>query len=177
MSKKYNKNASKLHKKVGDILYSGIWSAHKIEQEYPVYKVNPEYINKRSRFDWVVVDLKIVIECHGRQHYELSSFGGNLEDTSLYSQKSKDLKKELAAKDANFTYIVISYKEYDSLSMDLIYNKYRECLNTIEITKEAPKEDSDYFKKLKEKAKNYRKKQYLKAKESKKLYEADKNEK
>ena len=51
----YRKNASKLHKEVGDILRdSKILGHQEIYQEYPVNRVNKHYRNSSHHFDWVV---------------------------------------------------------------------------------------------------------------------------
>ena len=67
---KYRKNASELHRAIGNILLSkeGPFSLYKIHQEYPVHKINPNFKSKRHKFDWVILDLSVVIEGHGQQH-------------------------------------------------------------------------------------------------------------
>ena len=70
-------NASTLHKHVGAILLAiPAFQGYEVRQEYPVVKVDPKYPSGREKFDWVVLGARIVIECHGEQHYEPVCFGG-----------------------------------------------------------------------------------------------------
>lgn len=108
-------NASTLHKHVGELLTSiEALKGYEIRQEYPVKKVNPEFKSGREKFDWVVLGAKIVIECHGEQHYMPVCFGGVDEDEAkrnLMDVQERDEKKQKAAEDAGWTYVVVRYDE------------------------------------------------------------------
>lgn len=124
----FQKNASLLHKKVGETLSSSpLFQIFKIYQEYPVYKINNLYKNRLHKFDWVVMDIFMVIECQGEQHTKPVRFGGisSIEaDNNLVTQKHRDLTKYDAAITAGFTYIEIPYYEYDIIDDNYIYNLY-----------------------------------------------------
>lgn len=110
----YRRSASALHKIVGNCLRDGAFSNFKVYQEYPVNKVNPDFSSGREKFDWVILDLGIVIECHGKQHYEPVTFGGITKEEAkkrLQLQKEKDELKKQAALDAGFNYVVIPYTD------------------------------------------------------------------
>ena len=110
----YRKNASKLHKAVGGLLRNHPTFKHKPSfQEYPVNKVNPKYPNGSHKFDWVIPQLKLVIECHGIQHYECQTFGADVVDAidSFVEIKRRDEQKKEAALNAGWLYVVIAYNE------------------------------------------------------------------
>jgi hypothetical protein len=131
---KYRQNASKLHKQVGDILRDpkGPFAGKRVYQEYPVVKVNPRYPNNSHAFDWVVIDLHLVIECHGEQHYNIVDFGGEGYERAadrFREQKRRDDAKMHAAEEVGFTYIVVPYKDYDLLNRDYLWDLYERCFN------------------------------------------------
>ena len=121
-SEENQQNKSRLHQKVGQILNSPTFSSYRIYQEYPVNKLNPTYKNKKDRFDWVIDDLMIVIECHGAQHYNNSLFNGN---NGLLYRKYKDMNKAAAAASAGYTYIEIPYTDIHLLNEQYIIQKYK----------------------------------------------------
>jgi len=129
---KYRENASKLHKKIGEALRSGIFSNYKIYQEYPVSKILPS-ANNSYHFDWVILDLQLVIEGMGIQHYICSSFSSGQSNEEIidtfYNQKYRDNEKMEAAIAAGFTYIEIPYNDIDKISPAYILNKYWEARN------------------------------------------------
>ena len=93
----YRRSASKLHKKTGDLLRE-MFPSMRIYQEYPVNKINSSYNTGRHKFDWVILDLKAVIECHGAQHYQVCTFGGDQDkaidqfrDIQYRDKKKKDV--------------------------------------------------------------------------------------
>lgn len=120
----YRSNASKLHKKIGDLLrYSDSFKYYDSFQEYPVNKVNTRYYTGCHHFDWVIPGLRLVVECHGIQHYEPTAFDGDNEKAidQFYGIQERDDKKKTAALDAGFKYITISYKEEKKIcELDLL---------------------------------------------------------
>lgn len=168
----YNKNASQLHQKVGNALKdtSSPFRNYKIYQEYPVNKINPNYPCSAHRFDWVILDLKIVIECHGQQHFKIASFGGISKEEAvdkLDDQKVRDRNKMNAAIEVGFTYIEIPYKDLDCVTPRYIYQKYRDCFNpeSVSIVKTTT---TDYHQEQLDRAREYRQQQYRRAKQLKK---------
>ena len=109
----YAENASKFHKKVGDILRSSpVLKHHGVIQEYPVTLVNKLVTDGRLKFDWVILKLKIVIELHGKQHYHVTSFGGESDEEAVSkfnAQKYRDSLKRQAAITAGWRYLEIPY--------------------------------------------------------------------
>lgn len=175
----YRANASKLHRAVGDMLReSPILSGYRIYQEYPVNMISPYYDSGREKFDWIIMDLMVVIECHGQQHYQPVRFGGITEEEAQanYAQQIiRDMLKKEAAIRAGWTYVVFKYDEKDT-SIKALMNKIDQaeqkqdfsniesvtCHDTIQKVKEkrVPKKNTELHKKNLEKARKWRKKWY-----------------
>lgn len=168
----YRTNASKLHRIVGDSLRdsTGPFAGHRVYQEYPVNKVNSSFFSGAYKFDWVDLDLRLVIECHGKQHYEATNFGGGnfkkAEENFAFIRAS-DASKRDAAINAGWTYIIVPYWDIAIVSPGYLWCKYQYCLNTFRPEKPSKKPESEYNLRMKERAREYRKQQYCKAKELK----------
>lgn len=124
------KNASRFHKKVGELLQESIYKHMTILQEYSVKKINPDYKNGREKIDWVIVDLKVAIEVHGQQHYVPATFGGISKGeagTNFRKQVLRDEKKKTAVLEAGWIYLAISYEEIDNLTSDILVEKINEA--------------------------------------------------
>lgn len=154
----YRSDASQLHQKVGQSLQQGIFKDYKIYQEYPVFKLNPLYLNKRDRYDWVILDLKLIIEIMGQQHFIPINFGNASNEQAIdnmMNQKYRDKRKEQAAIDAGYTYIVVPFSDSAKISSGYILDLYNLSFN---------KETADKSI-LKDKRKQYRRESYRKYKE------------
>jgi len=104
LSHAYRKNASRLHRAVGDALLNkeSPFKNYKVYQEYPVNRINPDYQDGRHKFDWVILDLRLVIEVHGEQHFKPVDFGGEGSDKAEENWRDtqfRDTKKKRAAVD------------------------------------------------------------------------------
>lgn len=185
---KYRLSASKLHQKVGHILRTTYaFKHHKVYQEYPVKKINEEYPDASHKFDWVIEDLKVVIECHGRQHTECVAFGK--EDLSVTierfrAQRERDKAKKQAAIDAGYTYIIIDWTEEKEINGTILLAKIYGSRTALppdgdEVKAERRKSiqqkrkeylASDQHKEQLERARKYRKQQYKRLKKLKDEY-------
>lgn len=121
----FRHNASKQHKLLGDILRnSEPWKGYKIYQEYPVNRINEKWKNSRAHFDWVIKDLKVVIEIHGEQHYYPVQFGGISPQEAkmeFIRRVNQDNAKKQAALEANYKYVTIKYDEI--ITSELLWKK------------------------------------------------------
>jgi len=167
----YRKSASKLHRSVGDWLRQ-TYPCYRIYQEYPVQKINPSWPNGRARYDWVILDLKVVIECHGEQHSQLVQWGPRVDTKidcrtciktpGLKEIQEQDSAKETAARSAGFGYVVIQYNEKPE---EVLLPRIQEALETMShSTIQLPKPSSKRKKELLDRARQYRKEQYRKQK-------------
>ena len=107
------KNASKLHKHVGELLVE-LFPNFDVRQEVCVSRINPSFESNREKFDWVVLRMNIVIEVHGEQHYAPVCFGGITIDQAkrnFVKRQEVDYEKEIAAKEAGWAYVVVKYDE------------------------------------------------------------------
>ena len=113
----YRDSASKLHRAVGEALRDSVFANFRLYQEYPVNRINPDFPDGRCKFDWVILDLKIVLECHGTQHYICTHFGGDVEKSIVAFEKLKqrDEAKKEAALSVGFSYIVIPYSDLKNI--------------------------------------------------------------
>jgi len=127
---------------------SAFLGSHKVYQEYPVSRVNTYYPNNSHHFDWVIPTLRLVIECHGKQHYDIVDFGGEGYDAALEAFKagqSRDSEKREAALSAGYTYVVVPYTDSTKVSEDYLidaisiaeeelarYNEVSEGVNVFE---------------------------------------------
>lgn len=110
-------NQSKFHEKVRQILCNDWWRNYRAYQEVPVAEVC-DYYDNRHRFDWYIPDLNLVIELHGQQHYHLTNrgnVGAAQAERDFKEGRARDHMKKLAAEEAGYKYVEISYKEYTKL--------------------------------------------------------------
>lgn len=137
------KNASKLHKHVLSLIEE-IYPTHIIRQEYNVSKVNPDFESNREKYDIVVFGggIKLVIECHGIQHEKPICFGGITLDQAkknFIKRQDVDYKKEQAAREAGWIYIVVWHYEKDIDKEDLEKKIFDAAVKTMH-DKRKPKE-------------------------------------
>ena len=82
-------------------------------QEVPVAALVPGYRHNSHKVDWFIDELGIVIEVHGKQHYELQNFGNSPYMDALKNFnniKYRDNLKKTALIDAGYEYKEIHYK-------------------------------------------------------------------
>ena len=77
-------------------------------------------------FDIQLVSLGCMVECHGKQHYERSSFFHSSKEDFL-RQRQRDIEKQVWCGDNDFTYVEIPYSE--KLDVDSIKEKIIELIN------------------------------------------------
>lgn len=114
-------NASKLHKRIGELLVE-LYPGNLVRQELSVSYINPDFKSKREKIDWCILDLYLAIEINGEQHYRPVRFGGVSEEQAkknLLKRQEVDKLKENAVREAGWSYLVIPYWEKSITAEDL----------------------------------------------------------
>ena len=167
----YRLSASKLHKAIGEALRTGPFKLMKVYQEYPVSRVLPGYPHTNQHFDWVVMDMKVVIEGHGAQHYKPVCWSKDMTpeeaQDNLAAVKFRDNQKLQAAVDAGFTYIAIPYTEIKLINSLYLVDKIQEHWTWEFPACPDPPKELD----RKQKQREYRRQQYQVAKQRKKVWD------
>lgn len=174
-SKVYRSNSSKLHQKIGNVLKeSASFKNFKIYQEYPSNKVNTIKGKANLHYDWVILDLKVIIEGHGKQHYTSDCSFGEKDPLkaieNFQSMKERDAFKKEIAIEAGFSYVEIPYSDEKRITERYLLNKINLCFNTNPLYKEVEPTiiNNDYKNKQKELRREHNKRQYRLSKERKK---------
>lgn len=178
----FAQNASKLHRKVGELLsVTSPFRGGPLRQEVVVSELFPAYPNNKDKYDWVLPDLFTIIECNGAQHYKIVKFGGTAEDAimNFHTQQHRDSQKEEIALLNGWTYIIIPFTDEKLISSQYLVNAYTVCLNTDILIKKKETAKPDWMiakkKEANQRAKEYRKEQYRKSRQ--RLKEQNKNDK
>lgn len=126
----YRRSASSFHRIIGDLLrQSPLFKGHRLFQEYPVYLINSNFKSKREKFDWIILDLKTVIEVHGQFHYQpVPWLPPSMAQQLLEKQQTRDAAKKQAAIDANWCYIAINYQEIPDINDEEIFRQISESI-------------------------------------------------
>lgn len=175
---------SKYHKYVRNILLTDHrFRNHKIMEEYPVSSVSPDWYSNRHKFDLVILDLKVVIEVHGEQHYhrtiwKKTQLAEEVEATYL-QQKDLDYRKKLAALDAGWVYIEIPYWEInsDNITAEFLLMEITKRLLETKVATQKPgivgiaREKDPRKIEVLERQRKYRRLEYQRAKQLKKTLE------
>jgi len=151
LKKDFRSNASKLHCSMGELLESSKYlKGYRIFQEYPVNRISAYFDSGREKFDWVILDIKVIIEMHGPQHYQPVTFGGIPKEEAELNynhQTNRDESKRRAAEEAGWIYIVFKYDE--EITEQLLLSKISDfqpkyaIVNTTAAANIVPK--SNYF--------------------------------
>tara|TARA_E500000331_G_C17115124_1_gene651389 strand:- start:457 stop:879 length:423 start_codon:yes stop_codon:yes gene_type:complete len=89
-------------------------------QEVLLSDLVDDYPNNYDSVDWYVDELNLVIELHGKQHYEMVKFSNSksfLENQIAFNNiKYRDNRKKTFLQNANYLYEEISYKDAKKIS-------------------------------------------------------------
>ena len=143
MTLTFASNASKLHKKVGEVLdTTPPFQGCTLQQEVPVSNLFKNYSNNRDRYDWVIPKLNLIIECHGIQHYKFQTFGEDAEVALMKwnEGKRRDAAKKQIALENGWTYIEIPYTDEEEIDSAYLLSQYHQCFNEQEIEQEESNE-------------------------------------
>ena len=84
-----------------------------VRTEVNVRDLFPEHYSGREHYDLVVPSLNLIVECHGEQHEQLVTFGGDPRQshTRLSRQRFRDRRKEETALSNGWNYVAVWYRE------------------------------------------------------------------
>ena len=93
-------------------------------QEVPVKSLVASYPNNYDAVDWYIDELNLVIEAHGKQHYQMQSFGSKdsvfNQKKAFYNIRFRDNRKKTFLLSAGYDFIEISYKDKGKLNSDFL---------------------------------------------------------
>jgi very-short-patch-repair endonuclease len=75
------------------------------------------------RVDWYLEDLNLVLELHGKQHYQVENFGGEEWERAHWrfvQGASRDTEKQVALEQAGYLYRVMGPTKASSLTSQLL---------------------------------------------------------
>ena len=127
---------SKLHKRVRRLLKEVLGSV--IQEEVNVQKLFPDYPVRDQHYDLVIPSYNLVIECHGEQHRNITTFGEK--DTeeaavTLERQKQRDRRKEEIVWENGWGYIAVWYDELpkdETIAKETIKSKVQDAIGKID---------------------------------------------
>jgi very-short-patch-repair endonuclease len=140
-----------------------------VYQEYPVKKINPDFYSGKCKYDWAILDMKVIIEVMGEQHYQpvrWSRQTSKEESVSNFEDiKYRDQQKKKAALEAGYTYLAIPYSIVrEGIDIETIMNMISD--NAKEEVVSVPKKKGPATPVwMREKHKEIRKAQYRRSKE------------
>jgi very-short-patch-repair endonuclease len=122
LKQEYRASASKLHRKLGDILrVHPTLGGLRINQEWPIPD-SPYFV------DWFIKDINLAIEVHGEQHERPVAFDGD-KDASVIrfaEQVERDKKKKELCKELGWKLVEFWYDE--PINIDTVSAKILKCL-------------------------------------------------
>ncbi len=92
-----------------------------------VQELFPSYSNGREKYDIVLDDLQLIIECHGIQHYKIQTFGADAGEAvmNFQTQKFRDTSKKEIALLNNWLYLEIPYTDEKLITEDYLYDAWK----------------------------------------------------
>lgn len=108
--------------------------------DYIIEKRFPWSSNWRRRYDFFLPDFNLIIEYHGRQHFEETNFF----EITLLEQQKIDAEKEQEAREQGYNYLIISYQDFDNIHIILEnwFNDYS-CGKYIQVNRNEKHESED----------------------------------
>lgn len=115
---------SKFHNRIREIFATdSFFKNMSCYQEVPVCELIEGYGARNQHYDWYVEELNLIIELHGRQHYQVVNYGNigaGEAERSFRNQRERDSSKKHAALDAGYRYKAIHYRHRTKLTAELI---------------------------------------------------------
>lgn len=126
-------SASAFHNKVREIFISDpFFKQLNCFQEVPVKALVESYSNSLDAVDWYIDEFSLIIELHGKQHYQMQSFGSKdsvfNQKKNFYNIKYRDNRKKTSLINAGYSFIEISYKDIKKIDSQYLKTLITESL-------------------------------------------------
>jgi very-short-patch-repair endonuclease len=123
-------SSSLFHEKIRNILCEDAFFAKlACYQEVPVGALVAGYADNHY-VDWYIDELGLILELHGRQHYQITNFGNKGYEKAIIDFNNiryRDNIKKQALLEAGYEYREINYKQLNRLSNDLLRDIIFQC--------------------------------------------------
>lgn len=118
-------SASNFHNKIREIFITDkFFKQLNCFQEVPVKDLIQSYPNRYDAVDWYIDELAVILELHGKQHYQMQSFGSKdsyINQVKAFNNiKFRDNRKKTFLINADYSYIEISYKDVKKLTPEYL---------------------------------------------------------
>lgn len=128
-----NENASAFHNKIRSIFANDShFKQLKCFQEVILSSLVPSYPNNYDAVDWYIDEYNCIIELHGKQHYQMQTFGSKdsyINNFKAFNNiKYRDNRKKTFLINNNYCYVEISYKEINKINSQYIKDKIMEAI-------------------------------------------------
>jgi hypothetical protein len=128
----YYENNSKFHNKIREIFVTDLFFKKlSCYQEVPLSFLVKNYPNNKDAVDWWIDELGLIIELHGKQHYEAISFTKDIsyfeKQKKFFNIKYRDNRKKTFLLNEGYEFLEISYKDISKINSaylkDLIFKQ------------------------------------------------------
>lgn len=102
-----------------------------LKESFPHFRIVKQfYINVENNkyfFDFYIVELSTLIECHGEQHLKfVKHYHGDM--IGFNRQKNRDITKEIFAEENNYTLVKFFYDEENKLTVKYVKEKIHDAI-------------------------------------------------
>lgn len=130
MSKRWVSNttresASKLHKTTFAVLKKQ-FPLSLIQQEFSIVVIDERGRKNTLFLDFFMPQLRIAIECQGRQHFERVGFFQNSNGDGFKQQQNNDILKQEWCDENNVSLVIIRYD--DDVTEEVVLSRIKEVL-------------------------------------------------
>ena len=120
-------NASKFHNAIREIFRTDAFFKNlQCYQEVQLSALVEGYPNNKDAVDWYIDELNLVIELHGKQHYEPVLFGYKPfyeVEKDFHNIRYRDNRKKTQLIASGYNFVELSYKEARLITSEYIKNK------------------------------------------------------
>lgn len=102
-----------------------------LKESFPHFRIVKQFYinveNVKYFFDFYIVELSTLIECHGEQHLKfVKHYHGDM--VGFNRQKKRDVVKEVFAEENNYTLVKFFYDEENKLTVKYVKEKIHDAV-------------------------------------------------